>query len=59
MKSKSYSSFALSYQHTWQEPPTVFVNSAIEKQMNYMIPGLGQLVEVSSDIQEQWWNAFR
>ena len=51
--------FALSYQHTWQEPPTVFVNSAIEKQMDYMLPSLGQLVEVSSEVQEQWWTAFR
>ncbi len=51
--------FAVSYQHTWQEPPTVFVNSAIEKQVDYMLPKLGQLAEVSTELQEKWWTEFR
>lgn len=51
--------FALSYQHSWQEPPTVFVDAAINKQLNYMLPRLGQLMEVSAAVQEKWWTAFQ
>ncbi len=51
--------FSLSYQHTWQEPPSDFVDAAIDQEMNYMLPGLGQLVEVSTEAQEKWWTEFR
>jgi len=51
--------FSLSYQHTWQEPPTTFVEAALEHKLDYSLPQLGQLIEVSSNIQDKWWTKYR
>ena len=50
--------FPLSYQHTWKEPPTVFVDSAIENKLDYSIPTLGLMIEVSTEAKEMWWEDF-
>ncbi|MEN0003403.1 MAG: MBL fold metallo-hydrolase [Bacteroidota bacterium] len=50
-----WAGFALSYQHTWHEPPEVFVQSAQEKQLDYALPPLGQVFSVEDVLQEQWW----
>lgn len=53
-----WAGFALSYQHTWQEPPTVFVKTATERRLDYALPPLGKLFEASTLIREQWWTAY-
>ena len=54
-----WASFALSYQHTWQEPPEVFVKNAIEKQLDYTLPRLGELFDIASTLQAKWWSAYK
>ena len=54
-----WAGFALSYQHTWQEPANVFMEAAIENQLDYAIPALGELRQISSVMQEEWWTKFK
>ena len=54
-----WAGFALSYQHTWQEPADTFVKAAIEKQMDYALPSLGEIFEISSTIQDKWWIKYK
>ncbi len=50
-----WASFALSYHHSWSEPAEVFVQSAIEKKIDYVLPSLGQLFDVDFENRENWW----
>lgn len=54
-----WAGFPLSYQHTWQEPPTVFAKTAIEQQLDYALPQLGQLFEIGTQLQEEWWHKYQ
>jgi len=47
--------FSLSYQHTWSEPADEFVKYAQEKNMDYVLPALGQLFTSSDHIKKKWW----
>ncbi len=51
--------FPLSYQHTWQEPPTEFVKTALEEQLNYSLPALGELFDVNTVITTPWWTKYK
>jgi len=50
-----WNGFALSYQHTWEEPAEEFVAFAQENRLNYMLPKLGQLCTCSESIKEKRW----
>ena len=50
-----WAGFALSYHHSWSEPAEVFVQSAIEKKIDYVLPSLGQLFDVDFENRENWW----
>lgn len=50
--------FSLSYQHTWTEPIEDFIRSAEEKGLNIVTPSLGELFEVSSELNAHWWKKF-
>jgi len=50
-----WAGFALSYQHTWQEPAEEFVKAAKEQDMEFAVPNLGKLFEIKSQEIEQWW----
>jgi len=51
-----WAGFNLSYQHTWKEPASDFVQAAITSNLNYLTPPIGKLFSVEDDIQEAWWN---
>jgi len=51
--------FSLSYQHTWKEPADDFVNYAKAYQMEYLLPKIGELFEISSEMQDCWWESFK
>ena len=53
-----WAGFALSYQHTWQEPAEHFVNAAIEKNMDYLTPALGEIFNPFSEEKKRWWLFF-
>ncbi|MBT8221507.1 MAG: MBL fold metallo-hydrolase [Bacteroidia bacterium] len=53
-----WAGFHLSYHHTWKEPAEDFVKAAIENELTYALPRLGQLFMPSSDLTEKWWNDF-
>jgi len=50
-----WAGFALSYEHTWTEPAEEFVANAIEKEMAYSLPVLGQVFDISFEGKKQWW----
>ncbi|NRB48563.1 MAG: MBL fold metallo-hydrolase [Saprospiraceae bacterium] len=54
-----WAGFPLSYQHTWQEPPIVFVNAARDQHLAYALPALGQLFDIGTQLQEQWWDKYQ
>lgn len=54
-----WAGFPLSYQHTWQEPPTFFAKTARDQQLDYALPTLGQLFDIRSQLQEQWWDQYQ
>ncbi|MEO1033460.1 MAG: MBL fold metallo-hydrolase [Bacteroidota bacterium] len=54
-----WAAFALSYQHTWQEPAEDFVKYVKEKQMDYVLPKIGELFNSSSNLKELWWQQFK
>jgi len=54
-----WAGFALSYQHTWQEPPTVFTQTAIAQQLDFTLPTIGEIFEVESVLRDQWWSRFQ
>lgn len=49
--------FALSYQHTWQEPVEEFVQCSKQASVDYLLPPLGQLFTYSDTLQEEWWRS--
>lgn len=51
-----WAGFNLSYQHTWQEPANSFVEIAKKKQLDYLLPPLGKLFNVTSILQDKWWD---
>ena len=50
--------FALSYQHSWKEPPAAFVQAAQDKQLDYCLPQIGELFRASTVQQEEWWKGY-
>ena len=50
--------FALSYQHTWQEPAEDFVKAAEAAQLHYTLPRLGEIFNAQDQITEKWWRDF-
>lgn len=50
-----WAGFSLSYQHTWSEPAEVFIKVAEEKNLPYVLPGIGQLFDTAFDGKEKWW----
>jgi len=50
-----WAGFSLSYQHDWWEPAEEFVQAALEKKIEYVVPPLGKLFSVSDRDTEKWW----
>lgn len=50
-----WAGFALSYQHTWKEPGEDFVRFAEEKSLDYALPALGEVFDISRAIKTKWW----
>lgn len=47
--------FALSYQHNWREPVEDFVKAAIDNNLEYVTPRLGQQFTRNFAGMEKWW----
>lgn len=54
-----WAGFALSYQHTWQEPPTIFTQTAIAQQLDFTLPAIGEMFQVESVLRDQWWSRYQ
>ncbi|MEM6316026.1 MAG: MBL fold metallo-hydrolase [Bacteroidota bacterium] len=52
-----WAGFALSYQHTWSEPAEVFVEAAKAHNVEYVLPELGQLFDISLQQTTPWWTS--
>lgn len=50
-----WAGFNLSYQHTWTEPVEEFIKVANHHNVNYVTPSLGNIFEIGSNEQENWW----
>ncbi len=50
--------FDLSYQHSWDEPPTIFAETAIQNNIDYVFPELGQLFSTDLVQKEYWWETM-
>jgi len=50
-----WAGFALAF-HPWQEPADGFVEHAEKSKLNYLVPRLGELIHLNSEVkQEKWW----
>ena len=49
--------FDLSYQHRWDEPPTIFAETANQKGVDFVLPKLGQLFNIDLQQKEYWWKS--
>lgn len=47
--------FDLSYEHHWDEPPTLFAEAANQKGIDYVLPELGQLFYIDLEQKQYWW----
>lgn len=54
-----WAGFALSYQHTWQEPATVFTQTAKDQQLDFTLPAIGDMFDVESVLQDPWWTQYQ
>ena len=54
-----WAGFSLSYQHTWKEPAEDFVKFAQANQIDYLLPRIGELFEVSSELKDCWWENYQ
>ena len=54
-----WAGFSLSYQHTWKEPADDFVKFAKSKNVDYVLPRIGELFDADSELQECWWNSYQ
>lgn len=52
-----WAGFALSYEHTWQEPGDDFVKLAKKGNLDYLLPKMGQIFTYSETHQQKWWKA--
>lgn len=50
--------FALSYQHDWEEPMEDFMQSALQHDIPFLAPAIGQSFTKSSSIDHLWWREF-
>lgn len=50
-----WGAFVLSYEHTWAQPVSEFVQHARDHSIDYMVPQLGQAFEIKEKIQDPWW----
>lgn len=50
-----WAGFNLSYQHTWSEPAEKFIESAIEKSIDFATPALGKIFDVATVEKDKWW----
>jgi L-ascorbate metabolism protein UlaG (beta-lactamase superfamily) len=49
-----WAGFNLSYYHAWYEPAEVFVKQAMEQDLKFLTPGLGQVFGIQ-DTSSKWW----
>lgn len=52
-----WAGFSLSFQHKWYEPAEMFVNTAEEKNFNYLLPKMGEVFSKDNDWTENWWKS--
>jgi len=50
-----WAGFALSFQHTWQQPAEEFTEAARAQEMPVLLPRLGQLFQADDVLDEKWW----
>lgn len=44
--------------HPWKEPVEIFTRKALELQLDYLVPPLGQIVRLAENPKENWWDDF-
>jgi L-ascorbate metabolism protein UlaG (beta-lactamase superfamily) len=49
-----WGAFALS-QHPWTEPPERWVAEADKKELDYIMPSLGETIKLDSGMRREWW----
>jgi len=49
-----WAGFSLSYYHTWSEPAEIFVKTANDKKLSYVLPAIGQLFDIAFEEQDKW-----
>lgn len=50
-----WAGFNLSYYHAWYEPVETFHAAAVKQNLEYTLPNLGQVFNVSQSFKEKWW----
>ncbi len=50
-----WAGFNLSYAHSWYEPADNFHIAAVKEGLEYTLPALGQVFDVSHTFKEKWW----
>lgn len=50
-----WAAFALSFQHSWQQPAEEFTEAAHAEKMPVLLPQLGQLFQAEDELTEKWW----
>lgn len=53
-----WGAFALSYQHTWTEPPAIFTAEAARIGFPVATPALGQVFSAGTELLEPWWEKY-
>lgn len=53
-----WAGFPLSYQHTWAEPAEEFVKAAIENNVDFVLPALGEQFDRHSEKKREWWAPY-
>lgn len=44
--------------HGWKEPVEQFTSVALDQNMEYIVPQLGQIVKLDEKHQDKWWDAY-
>jgi hypothetical protein len=44
-------------QHPWKEPAERWVDEATKKGVDYIMPGLGEKINLHSGMSAEWWKS--
>ena len=54
-----WAGFSLSYQHAWTDPAEEFVQAAKASGLDYQLPQIGQLFQMTDTLREKWWEEYK